>query len=83
MTVMRRLARHASRSTIGSWVDSIRTGWNSYSFLFYIGGVSAILGGIFGLAGWLSVIFTLAFFYFAGEFRKQLALETRKFEPKR
>ncbi len=83
MPVIKRLAKHASRSTIGEFVDSMRIGYNQYSFLIYIGGVSALLGGLFGLAGWLSIIVTLSFFYYAGEFKKQMALESKKFDSKR
>jgi uncharacterized membrane protein len=59
-------------------LDSIRLGWASYSFLFYIGGVSAILGGIFGLMGWMSTIVTILFFYYAGEFRRHVTLESKQ-----
>jgi recombination DNA repair RAD52 pathway protein len=83
MPVIKKLAKHASRSTIGEYVDSMRIGYNHYSFLFYIGGVSAILGGIFGMAGWASVIVTISFFYYAGEFRKQVALETKKWDSRK
>ena len=79
MGVIKKLAKNASRSTIGGFIDSLRTGWNSYSFLFYISGASAILGSLFGLAGWASSAVTVAIFYYAGEFRKQLSLENRKF----
>lgn len=76
---MKKLAKNAARSSIGGVMDNIRLGWSNYSFLFYIGGVSAILGSIFGLAGWLSTIVTVLFFYYAGEFRRHLAVESKKF----
>jgi hypothetical protein len=78
MAMIKKLARNASRSTIGKVLDSIRLGWASYSFLFYIGGVSAILGGIFGLMGWMSTIVTILFFYYAGEFRRNVTLESKQ-----
>ena len=60
--------------------DSIRVGWAQYNFIFYIGGVSALLGSVFGLAGWISTLFTLAFFYYAGEFEKHIARNSYKFK---
>jgi hypothetical protein len=79
MNVMKHLARSASKSTIGKCMDNIRVGWTNYSFLFYIGGVSAILGSLFGLAGWASSIVTLLFFYYAGEFKKHVLKESKSF----
>lgn len=83
MSVIKKLAKNATRSTIGSFIDTIRIGWTSYSFLFYIGGVSAILGGIFGDVGWISTIFTIMFFYFAGEFRKEVSAQAHKWQEKK
>ncbi len=57
----------------------MRIGWSNYSFLFYIGGVSAVLGGMFGLAGWVSAPVTVIFFYYAGQFRRYVERESRKF----
>lgn len=53
--------RYAS-SRISNFVSAVRLGWNSYSFIFYIGSIAAILVGIFGMAGWISVIVTILFF---------------------
>jgi hypothetical protein len=64
-----RLVEKAVESRTSKFVETVRAGWNSYSFVFYIGGVSAILGSLFGVAGWLSIIITLAFFYYAGKFK--------------
>jgi hypothetical protein len=77
--VMKKLAKNASRSTIGDILDSIRIGWNSYSFLLALGGASAILGSVFGVAGWASSALTVTAFYYAGEFRKQVKREAKKF----
>ena len=66
---MERLVEKAVESRTSKFVETVRAGWNSYSFVFYIGGVSAILGSLFGLAGWLSIIITLSFFYYAGKFK--------------
>lgn len=82
-TVIKHLAKNASRATLAKVIDNIRLGWTSYSFLFYIGGVSAILGGIFGLAGWASTILTVLFFYYAGEFKRNLEIESHKFGNKK
>ena len=82
MQVIKKLAKNASRSTIGDVIDNMRVGWTSDSFLFYIGGSSAILGGVFGLAGWASSALTIVAFYYAGEFRKQIRIETKKFGNK-
>jgi hypothetical protein len=76
--VIENLAKRSAESKINDFVDYVRLGWNNYSFIFYIGGVSAILGSLFGTAGWLSVIATLIFFYYAGKFRKHLDAEKAK-----
>jgi hypothetical protein len=83
MSVIKKLAKNATRSTIGDFVDNIRVGWNNYSFLLYIGGASAILGGVFGLVGWASIVVTIVFFYYAGEFRKEVNAETHKWLARR
>ena len=69
-----------SHSGIGRFIDTVRTGWNNYSFIFYIGGISAILGSLFGWAGWLSTIVTVGFFYLTGRMKKRMeeADERRK-----
>ncbi len=72
------MARKAATAKPGEFLDLVRTGWNSYSFIFYIGGVSAILGSLFGIAGWLSVIVTVAFFYYAGRFVSELQKEKER-----
>ena len=69
MGAIERLVEKAVESRTSKFVETVRAGWNSYSFVFYIGGVSAILGSLFGVAGWLSIIITLTFFYYAGKFK--------------
>ncbi len=69
MGAIERFVEKAVESRTSKFVETVRAGWNSYSFVFYIGGVSAILGSLFGVAGWLSIIITLAFFYYAGKFK--------------
>ena len=78
MGLVRNIARRAAHSKKSEFVDYVRHGWNNYSFIFYIGGISAILGGLFGIAGWLSIIVTVYFFYLAGKFKKEVDLEKEK-----
>lgn len=70
-------------SKLGRFVDDIKLGWNSYNFIFYIGGVAAILGSIFGLAGWAATIVTVLFFYYAGKFKRKLDLEKKRREKEK
>ncbi|MEM0107154.1 MAG: hypothetical protein QXD11_00625 [Candidatus Micrarchaeaceae archaeon] len=54
---------------------NIQKGWSQYSLYFYIGGVSAIIGGFFKLAGIASLIITLAFFYIMGKMHAHIETE--------
>jgi len=67
-----KLIMRYSHSGMGRFIDTVRTGWNNYSFIFYIGGISAILGSLFGWAGWLSTIVTVGFFYLTGRMKKRI-----------
>ena len=78
MSISERLMDRAVESKTGRFIDTVRTGWNGYSFIFYIGGISAILGSLFGIAGWLSIVVTIAFFYYAGRFKQKLEREREK-----
>lgn len=80
MGISEKLVIRAVDSRTGRVIEAIRTGWNSYSFIFYIGSISAILGTLFGGIGWISVIATVLFFYFTGRFelRMQKERERRK-----
>ena len=69
--------RYAS-SKISNFISAVRLGWNSYSFIFYIGSIAAILVGLFGWAGWASVIITILFFYFAGKFKEKVDIDKEK-----
>ena len=40
----RKLVRHAASSKPGHFIDTVRLGWNSFSFIFYIGGTDTIAG---------------------------------------
>ncbi len=63
------LLKKLAHSKLERFLDVVRHGYNSYGFIFYIGGISAILGGVFGVAGWLSIIVTIVFLYYAGKFK--------------
>ena len=69
--IMERAVDRYATSRIANFMNAVRLGWNSYSFVFYIGGIAAILVGFFGWAGWISVIITILFFclhvYFLGQ----------------
>lgn len=78
MSVIERLAERAVESRLHDAVETIRIGWNNYSFVFYITGVSAILAALFGIAAWLSVVVTLVFFYYIGRFRRRFDRERSK-----
>lgn len=83
MEIIRPLARKAAHSKHIYFIEYVRHGWNNYSFIFYIGGISAILGKLFGVAGWLSVIVTVYFFYFMGKFKKEIELEKESISRKK
>ncbi len=83
MNILDHLSRRAVDSKFGMFIDDVRTGWNSYSFVFYIGGVSAILASLFGFAGWASGVITVIFFYYAGKFKKKVDLERKRREKYR
>jgi hypothetical protein len=84
-SISERLVERYASSRLGDFMSALRSGWNAYSFIFYIGGISAILGGIFGWAGWASAIVTLLFFYYAGKFKEKvdLHMKRKKAEDKR
>jgi hypothetical protein len=69
-------------SKLSNFVNAVRLGWNSYSFLFYIGSISALLVGFFGLAGWISVAITILFFYYAGKFHETVEIDKKKSETR-
>ncbi len=46
--------------------NTIKTGWQEFNLYFYIGGVAAIIGGFFEVAGIGALLLTLAFFYMMG-----------------
>lgn len=83
MGVMEGFARWMVHSKMGAFIETLRYGWNNYSFIFYIGGISAILGGLFGWAGWASTLLTLLFFYYAGKFKKEVDREKERMEKEK
>lgn len=44
MGIMEDIVRKTAVSKKASFINDVRIGWNNYSFIFYIGGISAILG---------------------------------------
>ena len=76
--IMERAVDRYATSKIANFTNAVRLGWNSYSFIFYIGGISAILVGLFGWAGWISVIITILFFYYAGKFKEKVDNNNKK-----
>lgn len=72
MVIQEEIISRAMDSKAIKFIESVRYGWNNYSFIFYIGGISAILGSLFGIAGWASIVVTVLFFYYAGRFKKHL-----------
>jgi len=59
-------------SKMANFMNVVRLGWTSYSYIFYIVSLSAILVGFFGWAGWISIIATILFFYYAGKFKEKI-----------
>ena len=76
--IMERAVDRYATSRIANFMNAVRLGWNSYSFVFYLGGISAILVGLFGWAGWVSVIITILFFYYAGKFKEKVDDDKKK-----
>ncbi len=76
--LLEKLAIRSVDSRFMRVIETIRTGWSDYSFIFYIGSVSAILGSLFGLVGWASIIVTVMFFYYVGRFRQHQKREMSK-----
>ena len=76
--VRERLVDRYALSRLANFVNAVRLGWNSYSFIFYIGGISAILVGFFGWAGWICTIITILFFYYAGKFKEKVDIDKRR-----
>lgn len=76
--ILERVVDNYASSRISNFISAVRLGWNSYSFLFYIGSISALLVGYFGMAGWISVIITILFFYYAGRFNEKVGINKKK-----
>ncbi len=76
--ILENIAERTAGSKLGNFVEGVRTGWNNYNFIFYIGGISAILGGLFGWAGWASIVITLLFFYYAGKFKEKVDIARKR-----
>ncbi len=83
MEIIRPLARKLAKSKYGHVIEHIRYGWNNYSFIFYIGSISAIVAGLVGVYGGAAVLITIAFFYYAGKFKRELDREKEKIEQRK
>lgn len=83
MDTIERFANKFGDSKLGRIMSTIRTGWNAYNFIFYIGGVSAILSGIFGVASGIAALLTLVLFYYAGRVKMALDKEEERKRLKR
>jgi hypothetical protein len=53
--------------------ETLKEGWQEYNLYFYIGGISAIIGGFFNVAGASALILTFIFFYYMGKFHRRIA----------
>jgi hypothetical protein len=62
------IAKLYAGSRLKDIVDNVRDGWNGFNFIFYIGGIGALLGAYFGLSGAVTVVLGIAFFYHVGKF---------------
>ncbi len=78
MNVVERFAKRHMQSRFNHFIEMIRLGWNNYSFIFYIGSISAILGQFFGIAGAIATILTILFFYYAGRVSKVIEKERER-----
>ena len=53
-------------------VEEVRYGYDKYGFLFFIGGVGAVLGSYLGIAGVGATAVTILFFWSAGRVHKHI-----------
>ena len=60
--------------------ESVRIGWANYSYLFYIGGVSALLATAFGSWATIAPVVTICFFYYAGKFHERVQARPKESE---
>ena len=70
--MLSKLAKHYSKTHLSKIVDDLRIGYNQYSFFFWIPSIVALLASLLGLDLLLAFPLTLAFFWFAGRFHKEL-----------
>ncbi|MDE1855739.1 MAG: hypothetical protein KGH49_00685 [Candidatus Micrarchaeota archaeon] len=77
-SLLEKAAHVFAHSRTGRFFEYVKIGWDNFNYIFYIGGISAILGGLFGLAGGFAVLLTIIFFYLAGRFMKELKNERER-----
>ena len=68
--MLTKLAKYMHDHRLQKCIDTIRLGWNNYSFVFYIGSASAIIGTYLGVAGILALFVGMGFFYYAGKYHR-------------
>ncbi len=71
-TILYNTAKQFHESSIHKIVRDIKKGWSEYNFLFYIGGISVILGNLMGFVGLTAMPVGLFFFWVAGRFSSQM-----------
>lgn len=76
--MLSKLAKRYSKTHLSKIVEDLRTGYNQYSFFFWIPSIVALLAGLLGVAFLLALPLTLAFFWFAGKFHKELESQRGK-----
>ena len=52
--------------------EHVRIGWANYSYIFFIGGVIALLASAFGTWSAIAPVVTVGFFYYAGKFHERV-----------
>ncbi|MEM0201854.1 MAG: hypothetical protein QXR73_01620 [Candidatus Micrarchaeaceae archaeon] len=57
---------------------AIKKGYNEYGIYFWIGSLSAIIGGFVKLVGLAAFIFSLVFFFWMGKFHSHIEREMAK-----
>ena len=58
--------------------EHVRIGWANYSYLFFIGGVIALLASAFGTWSAIAPVVTVGFFYYAGKFHERVQAMRKK-----
>ncbi|MDE1768779.1 MAG: hypothetical protein KGH64_03285 [Candidatus Micrarchaeota archaeon] len=80
ISIVKPAAKFITSTRMHQILFEIRTGWNSYSFLFYISGISVITWAFLGLASSLAaLVITFAIFYYLGKIHNEaLSMEAEQ-----